>query len=139
MNIMRPKNPIFILITLFFPWRFINTYIILEDNKVTFNRYYAINERQFRNKNDEITLGDIQEIGFPSEVKVKRQESVQNGVYGTYSPQEIDFKTKFEIIALNTKPYTRKRIKCLIEFIDSKNKNVLIGKRLTKAIGHNCS
>ncbi|WP_444641575.1 hypothetical protein ACRQU7_14950 [Caproiciproducens sp. R1] len=139
MNIMRLKNPIFILITLFFPWRFINTYIILEDNKVTFNRYYAINERQFRNKNDEITLGDIQEIGFSSEVKVKRQESVQNGAYGIYSPQEIDFKTKFEILALNTKPYTRKQIRYLIEFIDSKNKNVLIGKRLTKAIGHNCA
>jgi hypothetical protein len=114
MNIMRLKNPIFILITLFFPWRFINTYIILEDNKVTFNRYYAINERQFRNKNDEITLGDIQEIGFSSEVKVKRQESVQNGAYGIYSPQEIDFKTKFEILALNTKPYTRKQIRYLI-------------------------
>lgn len=139
MSIMRPKNPFFILITLFFPWRFINTYIILEDDKIAINRYYAINERQFRKKNDEITLGDIQEMGFLSEVKVKRQESVQNGAYGIYSPQEIDFKTKFEILALNTKPYTRKQIRYLIEFIDSKNKNVLIGKRLTKAIGHNCT
>lgn len=123
MSIMRPKNSIFILITLFFPWRFINTYIILEDNKITFNRYYAINERQFKKNNDGITLRDLQEIGLPSELRVVRQESVQNGAYGTYSPQEIDFKTKFEIIALNTKPYTRKQIKCLIEFIDSKNKS----------------
>ena len=136
-NIMRPKNPIFIIITLLFPWRYINTYIVLEDDKITLNRYYAINERQFRKRNDEISLGDIQEIGFPSELKVETQESFQNGMYGTYSPQEITVKTKSEIIVLNAKPYTRKQIRCLIALIYSENKNVLIGKSLAKAVHYN--
>lgn len=138
MNIMRPKNPIFIIITLFFPWRLINTYIILEDNKIILNRYYAINERQYKKKIDQITLGDIQEIGFSSELEIERQESFQNGAYGTYSPQEIAFKTKSKIVALNAKPYTRKQIRSLIEFIDSKNK-VSIGRALTKAVHYNCA
>jgi hypothetical protein len=101
------------------------------------NQYYAINERQFRKKSSEITLRDIQEIGFPFELKVKRQESFQNGAYGTYSPQEIAIKTKSKIIALNAKPYTRKQIRCLITFIHSKNKNVLMEKLLTKAVNYN--
>lgn len=107
MRIMRPKNPIFIIITLFCPWRFINTYIILEDEKITVSRYYAINEMQFRRKIDDIILEDVQEVGFPSELMIKRQESDQSGAFGTYSSQEIDFKTKHRIVALNAKPYKK--------------------------------
>lgn len=136
-NIMRPKNPIFIILTLFFPWRLINTCIILEDDKIILNRYYAVNERQFKRKVDEITLEDIQEIGFSSELKLERQESLQYGAYGTYSPQEIAFKTTSKIIALNAKPYTRRQIRYLITFIYSKNKNVLMGKLLTQAVHYN--
>ena len=134
MDVIRPRDPVFILCGLFVPWQYINTFIALTDHKISFSRYYAVNRTQFKKKIDEIILDDVQAVGFPCDLKIKRQEWIQSGVNVLYLPQEIDFKTKNKVVALNVKPYTKKQIRFLLEFVVSKDRNVIIGKRVAKLL-----
>jgi len=134
MDIMRPRNPFFIFYSLFFPWLYKNTYVALEENKITFSRYYAVSETHCKKKLDEIMTGDLQAAGFPSDLKIKRQECSQSGAKVFYLPQEIDFKTKEKIVALNAKPYTKKQIRFLMEYIGSRNEEFCLGKNVARML-----
>lgn len=135
MNRMIPKNPLFLFACLFAPWYLLHTYVLFEDDAIVFSRYYAFTGKTTKRDVTDIKIADIQEVGFPSDLKIRRKESLQSYAHGTYIPQEIDFKTRDRIVAFNARPYTKGQIRHLLEFIRLANKDIAVAKKLANAVG----
>lgn len=127
--IIRPKNLVFLLASIFTPWILINTYIRINGENVELHRYFC---KQDKLKREVVNfkIADVIAIGFPNDLKIKAQEEKLHGRFGTYSSQEIDFILKDNtIIALNVRPYTKQQIK---DFLRMFSGNIIAGRGLKK-------
>lgn len=120
--IIYPKNLVYILVSIFTPWIYMNTYIKTNGENVELHRYFC---KQDKLKREVVNfkIADVIAIGFPNDLKIQAQEGKLHGRFGTYSSQEIDFILKDNmIIALNVRPYTKQQIK---DFLSLFSDNIL--------------
>ena len=119
MKKIRPQNPIYLILSLFIPWHFINTYYSLKSDTLTISRYYTRkNSNDFDKKVDTIDMKKLVTFGVPKDFGTTIQEPIIRGTKGTYSSQEIQFL--FEdgsIIGWNVRLYTKKQLRQLSELI----------------------
>jgi hypothetical protein len=134
MNKIVPKNPAFLFASVFAPWFLVNTYVILDGNKFVISRYYSFDGETLKKDLVEMNIADLEEAGFSMDLEIERIEKTIQGNHGFYIPQEIDFKTKSGILAFNAKPYTKKQIRYLINYVKSMNSSIIIGKSLTNVL-----
>lgn len=119
MKKIRPQNPIYLIVSLLVPWRFLNTYYSMEKDKLVLSRYYARrNTKKFDRKVDQLDLKKLTKFGLPKDIGSTRLEPIIHGPKGTYKSQEIQFLFEDKtIVAWNVRPYTKKQLKILAEFI----------------------
>ncbi|ALS37522.1 hypothetical protein ABID30_001495 [Enterococcus rotai] len=119
MKKIRPQNPIYLILSLFTPRRFINTYYVLKSDNLTISRYYARkNSNVFDKKIDTIDMNKLVKFGLPKDLGTPMQEPTIRGTKGTYSSQEIQFLFEDRIIiGWNVRPYTKKQLRQLSELI----------------------
>ncbi|MEI5995110.1 hypothetical protein [Candidatus Enterococcus mansonii] len=119
MKKIRPQNPVYLILCVVIPWRFINTYYVLSDDNFTISRYYARkNSTSFDRKVDTLDLKKLVKFGLPKDLGTALQEPTCHGAKGTYISQEIQFL--FEdgtIISWNVRPYTKKQLRQLVALI----------------------
>ena len=133
MKKVRPLDPVFLFICLFLPWRFINTYFLLDRENILISRYYAEKDGSFHLKKDIVNLREIIKYGFSEEFG-SIQEPIPAGGYGVYISQEIQFVLDGDaIIPWNVRPYTRKQIKKLADYIYSEH-SICPSDKLKKSI-----
>lgn len=127
--IIKPKNPMFILATLAVPWQCFNTSIRINKRQIEFNRYFCTKGKLIRNTTD-FMIDSVQKIGFPCDFMIKQQEESLNGLYGTYSPQEIVFiLSDKKVVSLNARPYTKRQIKTMLKVFST---NIVYGKKFSR-------
>lgn len=121
----RALNPIYIFVCLFLPWRFINTFYTLDENKFTISRYYAEKSGDFKKRIDTIDLSQLDRYGFPNDVGTGPIEGRIKGTAeqggGQYIPEEVHFVMKNnKAISWNVRPYTKKQCREVAKYIDDK-------------------
>lgn len=119
MKKIRPQNPIYLILCLFCPGRFINTYYIMKEDSFIISRYYAKeNGKGFYRKVDKLDFNMLVKFGLPKDIGSTRLEPIIHGPKGTYKSQEIQFFFKDKtIVAWNVRPYTKKQLRQLSELI----------------------
>ncbi|MGX7149401.1 hypothetical protein [Enterococcus ureasiticus] len=119
MKKIRPQNPIYLILCILMPWRYLNTYYIVKNDDLIISRYYARkNSNTFDRKVDKLDMKKLMKFGLPKELGSTIQEPTIHGAKGTYISQEIQFYFKDQtIIAWNVRPYTKKQIRQLAELI----------------------
>lgn len=123
MKKIRPQNPIYLILSLLAPWRFMNTYYIMKKDKLIISRYYARNNaKEFNKRVEHLELKKLIKFGFPKDLGTTIQEPTIRGRKGTYISQEVQFLFEDKsIVAWNVRPYTKKQIRQLAELIYLKN------------------
>lgn len=134
----RPQNPIYLILSLLMPWRFMNTYYILKKDMLIISRYYARkNAKEFEKKIDKLDLDKLVKFGLPKDIVSTKIEPIIRGSKGTYRSQEIQFLFKDgTIIAWNIRPYTKKQLRLLAELLYLKT-NVKASGALQKIVEKN--
>lgn len=118
---MRPKNPVFILVSILMPWILFNTFIEYSEKKIKFVRYYNHNSNKFKKNEVSFTVNTIVAVGFPMDFNMSTIESFSKGTHGTYSSQEIIFMLNDgTAVPLNARPYTKKQISNLLSILPKK-------------------
>lgn len=80
MKKIRPQNPIYLILILFIPWHFINTYYSLKSDTLTISRYYARkNSNDFDKKVDTIDMKKLVTFGLPKDFGTTIQEPTIRG------------------------------------------------------------
>lgn len=125
-----PHNPMFLLSNLILPWHVKNTYISINESKITFSRYYCFDGQHLNLDVVNFNINDIEQIGFPDDLHMDIQEASITSGYGIYVSQEIIFKTSSEIFSLNARPYNKGQIKSLIQILLKSNPSIICTKRL---------
>lgn len=129
---MRPKNPIFILISILMPWILFNTFIEYSEKNFKFVRYYNHSSNKFEKDEVCFKVNTIVAVGFPMDFDRSTIESFSIGIYGTYSSQEIIFiLNDGTAIPLNARPYTKKQISNLLSTLPKK---ITRGKVLSRIL-----
>jgi len=137
MEKIRPKNPVFVTLGVLLPWRYFNTFITLKDDIILIGRYFLHEIPHMTREVVEVKINDIEEIGFPEDLGIKMKEKSWTAAGGVYVSQGIDFKTKNSYVALNARPYTKKQIRYLFDYILKMNNKVKIGKSLCRFLNYN--
>ncbi|MFD2308615.1 hypothetical protein [Enterococcus termitis] len=119
MKKIRPQNPIYLILCIFMPWRYLNTYYTAKNDTLIISRYYARNNLNvFDRKIDKLDMKKLMKFCLPKELGSTIQEPTIHGAKGTYISQEIHFHFKDQtIVAWNVRPYTKKQIRQLAELI----------------------
>lgn len=135
---MYPHNPMYYIATVFLPWRFGKTFIEIEKDMLTINRYFAKGGK-LQLTSSTIPTESIKGIGFPHDFHLSGIEEKlkgKNGMY--YIPQEILFVTDEKNVSWNVRPYTKKQVRMLIEELHNKLP-VQVGTGLAKSIKLPCN
>ncbi|MGM0218066.1 hypothetical protein [Enterococcus sp. AZ126] len=116
MKKIRPQNPIYLVLCLFCPWRFVNTYYIMNEDSLIISRYYAKeNAEELYRKVDKLGFNTLIKFGLPTDIGSTRLEPIIHGPKGTYKSQEIQFLFKDKtIVAWNVRPYTKKTTEAVV-------------------------
>lgn len=110
-------------------WYIFNTYIVYDNEKIIFSRYYAKEEKKKKDKT-ELLISDVIKIGFPRDLEIDVKEEILVGAYGIYVSQEICFLLKDgRIISFNTRPYTKKQCREILSLFSCE-----IGDSLGRAL-----
>lgn len=136
----KSHNPIYLVLCLFMPWRFFNTFYILEEGRLTLSRYYSQPSGKFKRRVDTVELDQLVEYGFPGDVGTKPMEATVEGASElggsyTYVSQEVHFVTRDrKVISWNVRPYSKKQCRRLSEQIYNRCE-IAPGKRFKQIIG----
>ncbi|MBL1226402.1 hypothetical protein [Enterococcus sp. BWR-S5] len=135
MKKIRGNNPVFLIISLIVPWRYLNTYYYLENGTLYISRYYASKvSKRFKREVVRINIKDIQKIGFNGDFENEAVEATLQGVYGKYEAQEIVFILKDDMaVGWNCRGYTKQQITQLLKFQMS-GEDIIFGTKLRKAL-----
>lgn len=132
--LVRPHNPIYVIITALLPWRWRKTYVQIHKDTVTFSRYYCFDGKSLKRDVTTFSIKRVRHIGFPEDWDIPAQEKAIQGAYGVYVSQEILFETEEAVISFNARPYTKKQIRLFLDRLRSENPSVVCGDRLAKII-----
>lgn len=124
-----------IILSIFVPRRFINTFYTIEEDKLVISRYYAQHgSSSFKKRIDTIDLNDLVQLGFQHHPYGKTIEQTSHGRYERYVSQELQFELKdHTVIPWNVRPYTKKQIEVLLVFL-SDHYNIEVSDELKKSI-----
>lgn len=132
--IIKPHNPVYLICSLFLPWRWGKTNVMLTPDQITLNRYYCQSDHTMKFQSDSCPVLAIQMIGFPVDCGVDPIEPDRSSRYGCYVSQELVLCTGSGYYAFNMRPYTRSDILSLIQTITTMNPQIILGKRLRNTL-----
>lgn len=128
-----PHNPVYVFCMILLPWRFGKTYILVENQTISFSRYFCFDEKTLKRDVISLCINDIQEIGFSKDFGVTLEKTIV-GIYGTYKSQEIILKSNETFLAFNARPYTKSQVRTVIKIILEQNQELSCSNNLKRAL-----